>query len=140
MCECISERVCESVCVSSWNGWVTHRSDERVSVSGCEFDQLVIWLVSVLVSGCVSAWDGWVAHSVCLLVAKFVSYILYLVAKMLLKSLQEAVVMCATCPSCKKNPHLAAALSLARAYAEKIREQQSQKQVTQEPEDWEDLI
>ena len=48
--------------------------------------------------------------------------------------------MCATCPACKKNPHLAAALSLARAYAEKIREQQSQKQVAQEPEDWEDLI
>ena len=122
----VSQRVCESGCVSAWNGWVTHRSDKCVSVSGCE---CVIWLVSVSVSGCVSAWDGWVAHSVCLLVAK-----------MLLKSLQEAVVMCATCPACKKNPHLAAALSLARACAEKIREQQSQKQVAQETEDWEDLI
>ena len=129
MCECISERVCESGCESAWNGC---QSDKRVSVSGCEFDQLMICLVSVSVSGCVSAWDGWVAHSVCLLVAK-----------MLLKSLQEAVLMCATCPACKKNPHLAAALSLARAYAEKIGEQQSQKPVAQEPEeteDWEDLI
>ena len=62
--QCVSAlvSVCVRVGVSAWNGWVTHRSDERVSVSGCEFDQLVIWLVSVLVSGCVSAWDGWVAH------------------------------------------------------------------------------
>ena len=61
--------------------------------------------------------------------------------QMILKSLKEAVLICATCQSCKKNPHLAAALSLARAYVEQIQQKKEpRKNVSQEPDDWEDLI
>ena len=127
-CTCITERVCVSGCVNAWDGWVT-QIDKLICVYVCGW----VWEIVYLQQGHVAQ----ISTASCRLFRIFC----LLVAQMILKSLKEAVLICATCPSCKKNPHLAAALSLARAYVEQIHQKkESRKNVSQEPDDWEDLI